>query len=279
MEKGLKNSHIEMILSHFLGLDKTRVFLLEDIPEDNIRDIEKVLNRLLSGEPIEYIINKADFYGREFYVDNRVLVPRNETELMVEKVLENIKKSEKKREKYDFFIDFGTGSCAMPISIFLNNNKKNINYFAVDISDKALEVAKKNAENYKANIKLKQSDLANYFLESLDELKGVKNVIITANLPYIKNRDFINMDQEVIFFEPSVALYGGEETGFELYEKLTQQLLELKEKLSIEKIVAFYEIGFDQYEVSKEFLEKKGLKFDYFKDFNNIYRTIKVEFI
>jgi methylase of polypeptide subunit release factors len=116
-------------------------------------------------------------------------------------------------------------------------------------------------------------------LENLDELKWVKNVIITANLPYIKNRDFINMDQEVIFFEPSVALYWWEETWFELYEKLTQQLLELKEKLSIEKIVAFYEIWFDQYEVSKEFLEKKGLKFDYFKDFNNIYRTIKVEFI
>jgi methylase of polypeptide subunit release factors len=98
-------------------------------------------------------------------------------------------------------------------------------------------------------------------------------------LPYIKNRDFINMDQEVIFYEPSVALYWWEETWFELYEKLTDQIIEFKSKLNLEKIVAFYEIWFDQYEISKDYLEKKGLKFDYFKDFNNIYRTIKVEFI
>jgi methylase of polypeptide subunit release factors len=79
-------------------------------------------------------------------------------------------------------------------------------------------------------------------------------------LPYIKNRDFINMDQEVIFYEPSVALYWWEETWFELYEKLTDQIIEFKSKLNLEKIVAFYEIWFDQYEISKDYLEKKKFK-------------------
>jgi len=275
LKKGLKKSHIEMVLSHFLFLDKTQIFLLEEILEDKINIIKIALNRVLWWEPIEYVLNKAEFYSREFYVDNQVLIPRNETELMTQKALENFNEE----KNYDTYIDIWTGSGAMPISIFLENNNEQLNAFAVDISPKAIKVAKKNIEDYKVNIKIHTSDLFNYFLDNIYLLDETKKLIITANLPYIKNRDFINMDQEVIFFEPSVALYWWEKTWFELYEELTNQIIELKSELNLEKLTVFYEIWFDQYEISREFLKKKDLKFDYFKDFNNIYRTIKIEFI
>jgi len=275
LEKGLKKSRIEIVLGHFLWLDKTQLFLLEEIPEDKIKSITEALDRVLWWEPIEYVINKAQFYGRDFYVDNRVLVPRDETELMTKKALEELDKE----KDYDTYIDIWTGSWVMPISVVLENKNNALNSFAVDVSPKALKVTKKNIEDYKLNIKTHESDLFFYFLYNAYLLEESKKILITANLPYIKNRDFINMDQEVIFYEPSVALYGWEETWFELYEKLTDQIIEFKSKLNLEKVVAFYEIWFDQYDISKDFLEKKGLKFDYFKDFNNIYRTIKVEFI
>lgn len=213
-----------------------------------------------------------EFYSIPLYIDNRVLIPRNDTEIMVDKVIKTIKTEV---EIYDA-IDVWTWSWAIIIAVCKNNDTIS-NYIWIDISQGALDVAKINIElhNLENKIKLINWDLLQTFLQN--EYKFVwKNIIITANLPYIKNWDFINMDKEVIQNEPHIALFWWENTWFEIYERLLEEIKLFKKKYSLEKVILFIEIWFDQYNYSKNFLEKLNLNFEYFKDLNNIYRIIKI---
>lgn len=127
----------------------------------------------------------------------------------------------------------------------------------VDNSSEALKVTEKNVEKFglKEKVHIVEADLLSGFSEAQVHPLS-KNLCMSANLPYIKNNDFENMARSVIDHEPDSALYGGEKTGFELYEKLIKQCFQLKNILSLENITLFIEIGFDQYEVSKSFLEE-----------------------
>ena len=223
-----------------------------------------------------------EFYSIPLYIDSRVLTPRNDTEILVNQVLKDINPLSSaspllEGTKGDFtLIDVWTWSSCIPIAIVKNSNIW-VSY-ALDISSDALDVASINIKKYSLEdkIKLKKSNLLEYFLNFNDKIL-TSNLIITANLPYIKNWDFDNMDKEVLMFEPHIALFWWEKTWFELYEKLINQIFLLKEKLNI-NITLFIEIWFDQYEYSKNYLEKIWLKFEYFKDYNNIYRVIKIYF-
>ncbi len=211
-----------------------------------------------------------EFYSLPFYVDKRVLIPRNDTEILVDNVLKDILES-------DLLIDVWTWSWAITIAINKNISLKET--FWLDISKDALEVAKINLEinNLSNKIKLINSDLLEVFINDKIKINN-KNIIITANLPYIKNWDFQNMDKEVLDNEPHIALFWWEITWFEMYEKLFNQIIMLKEKLNLNKIILFIEIWFDQYDYSKKYLSNLWLKFEYFKDLNNIYRVIKINF-
>lgn len=213
-----------------------------------------------------------EFYSIPLYTDNRVLIPRNDTEVMVDKVIKTIKTED---SIYDV-IDLWTWSWAIIISVCKNNDKIS-NYIWVDISQDALDVSKINLSlhNLENKIKLIKSDLLETFLQNVYSFVW-KNIIITANLPYIKNWDFINMDKEVLQNEPHIALFWWENTWFEIYERLLEQIKLFKQKYSLEKLILFIEIWFDQYDYSKDFLEKLNLNFEYFKDLNNIYRIIKI---
>ncbi|MDD5769378.1 MAG: peptide chain release factor N(5)-glutamine methyltransferase [Candidatus Gracilibacteria bacterium] len=226
-----------------------------------------------------------EFYSLPFYVDNRVLIPRNDTEILVEKAIKEIDLI----GKNIILIDVGTGSSCILTAILKNIRFDLINSFGLDISLDALEVAKINIEKHNLENKtiLLNSDLLEIFLNnysifpfSKGELEGVyenKTIIITANLPYIKDGDFENIDKNVLENEPHIALFGGEKTGFELYEKLIGQIFDLK-KIYKQNIILFIEIGFDQYYYSREFLQNLGLKFEYFKDLNGINRCVKIIF-
>lgn len=220
--------------------------------------------------------DNEEFYSLPFYVDHRVLVPRNDTEILVEKVLKHLK-NEPKSET--ILIDVGTGSSAIMTAVVKNSPISFVQVLWLDISTDALEVAKVNVEknNIQNQITLFHSDLLGAILSRNISLQPTKNIIITANLPYIKNGDFENMDSEVLENEPHIALFGWENTGFEMYEKLISQMNELKKIYSVNTIL-FIEIWFDQYEYSKEYLSSQWLKFEYFKDLNNIYRVIKIDF-
>jgi len=294
---GICENNILEILEKATGLNNSQLFLSEQIDDKYIEKIEELLGRVVSGEPIEYIIEKAEFYGLDFYVDSRVLVPRNDTEVMVEQVLENIPENA-------ILIDVWTWSSCIPISILKNLNKLDesriIKTYAIDISHKVLEVSKINIQKHYLDNKIIQinSDLLEKNpltplsggIESLSSPDkgnwGVSNIIITANLPYIKNWDFENMDEETVKFEPDLALYWWKKTGFELYEKLIFQI----QKLFIlplqggdvwktdRGVVLFIEIWFDQKEVAKNFLQKNNLQFEIFKDNWGVERCVKIYF-
>jgi release factor glutamine methyltransferase len=263
---------IEKIILKNTKLSKSNLFLLEEINED-LENIFLDFQKFKEWIPIEYILWHAEFYSLDFFVDNRVLIPRNDTEVMVIESLKEIK-------KLDNFtlIDVWTWSSCIPISILKNTSNKPKNTYVVDISEKALEVSKINLTKHFLENEVMQleSNLLSIFLEK--EFFLEKHLIITANLPYIKNEDLDNMDDWVFFFEPNIALFWWKETWFELYEKLISQIFELKSFCKIEKILLFIEIWFDQWEFSKKYLNNLWLKFEFFKDLWWIERMIKIEF-
>ncbi len=259
-----------MLLEKITDLDKVQLFLnLENLEVKYKSQLDEYISRYNSWEPIEYILEKAEFYWLDFFVDSRVLIPRNDTEIMVEQVLFYI------FEK-TILIDVWTGSSCIPISILNNLNKTNkskiIKTYVVDISKKALEVSSINIKKY--NLENNITQIESNLLSNLKLDNSAGCIIITANLPYIKNRDFENINKEVVKFEPDLALYWWEKTGFELYEKLVFQILELKNK----KTILFIEIGFDQKEIAISFFKKLKLKYEIFKDNKNINRCVKVYF-
>lgn len=269
---GISQKETSLILEKTLDISSTDVFLLETIDEKYISLLENMLFQRANWTPLEYIINRANFFSLDFFVDNRVLIPRNDTEILVEQVL-----SITDIHEYTL-IDVGTGSWAIPISILKNSNLPHA--LALDISPEALEVTKKNLQQHrlKQRLTIQQSNLLTALLDKKDSKIAEKNIIITANLPYIKNGDFANMSKETIQHEPHLALFGGQQTGFELYETLIFQIFELAKLYKIEKILLFIEIGFDQKEIAETFLQQQKLPFTIYKDNNWIERCVKIIF-
>lgn len=263
---------IEKIIRKITGLSKGQLFLLDEIEEKYIQGIQKAFNRLKNWEPLEYIINNAEFYSLDFYVDPNVLIPRNDTEIMVDKTLETILKFENIS-----LIDVWTWSWCIAISIIKNTEKIN-NCYVTDISRKVLEVAQKNIIKHELSKKIQtiKSNLLVKFIWNNDYILS-KNIVITANLPYVKTWDFENMSPETVKYEPELALYGWKNTWFELYEVLIKECLLLKKLNNIKNLFLFIEIWFDQKEYSEKYLIKAWLKHSYYKDNSWIDRCIKIE--
>jgi len=271
--------NINLIIQKITGLTKGQLFLNPKIDQKFNKEIDDSINRLKHWEPIEYIINNAEFYSLDFFIDNRVLIPRNDTEVMVDRAIESIIKYKKNIT----LMDVWTWSSCIAISILKNTDLVD-NTYVTDISKKALEVSKINIEMYDfwGRIKQIEWDLIKPLLTSPSQgrnsYKLNTNLVITANLPYIKNNDFWNMDKETIKYEPDTALYWWKKTGFELYEKLINQCIELKKKYDLNSIILFIEIGFDQKEICENYINKIWLKYEIFKDNSDIERCVKIEF-
>lgn len=271
----LTPSQIEGVLCRVMGITKEKLFTLKEISSKYIYEIQKAFYDIEHGQPEEYTLETANFYGRDFFVDERVLIPRNDTELLVEEVLKKINLQMYHPESM-IYIDVGTGSGCIPASIVLEMHPLKFHkVFALDISPEAIWVARENFSRYSLDqIDLRESNLLHGVFHE-ETLRG-KSLCITANLPYIKNGDHENMDKSVIAHEPNLALYGWEETGFELYEELIKQCFQIKEIYKVPHIHLFIEIGFDQYEHSQKFLQDLWLTFEYFADSANIQRVISI---
>ena len=252
----------ELILAHVLG--ESREYILahkdEDVSPEFIELFKKYTERAIEGEPVAYITNEKEFFGLNFYVDKRVLIPRPETEQIVERALDFI---ESEKESAPFrVLDVGTGSGNIAVSIGRNSHVEEV--LSVDIDAKALEVAKINVNQYSLEnkVQLAQSDL----LEAVSENEEFD--IIVANLPYIgevKNK-FVSASTEK--YEPHCALFGGE-SGVELYQKMFWQL---KEK-NVQFKMMIGEFGFAQKEIMEELLiENFGEKWKIEKDLAGIER-------
>lgn len=281
---GIAIKDIEIVLRKITGLSTSQLFLAQEISEEHIGEVRESFARLSRGEPIQYVVSSAEFMGKEFFVDERVLIPRDDTEVLVKTVLQTSPPIPfPQGEGSIVLIDVGTGSGIIPITLMWNMEPQISNCYAIDVSREALEVATVNVKKYglQDKIQLLEGDLLAPFLRPRPNplLHGGEvpaNMVITANLPYIKQDDFENMDTSVYTHEPRLALYGWPETGFELYERLILQCLQLQK--SSKRSTLFIEIGFDQFDIAIAYIKSQGLTFDYFRDTHNIVRVIQINF-
>lgn len=225
--------------------EKMIVFYEEELQEGKIKEYNNLLHKLVEGIPIQYIVNKQEFMGLTFYVDENVLIPQPDTEILVEEIL-NIYK-----EKACKILDLCTGSGAIAISLakYLSNAK----IVATDISMKAIQIAKLNAENnfIKNKITFIESDMFN-------NIKQADFDIIVSNPPYIKTSVIKNLNKQVRR-EPFIALDGGND-GLKFYKVIIENASRfLKEKGRL-----FLEIGYDQRDEVMELLKKNN-------NYDNIY--------
>ncbi len=198
-------------------------------------ELEEGLKKLKEGIPVQYIIGNVNFYGNTLKVNKNVLIPRFETELLVEKTINYVKKQFK--NKIDI-LDIGCGSGAIGITL---KKALNSNVLCTDISKKALEVAKENAKLNKIDITFRQSDIYENIKEKFD--------LIISNPPYIAKNEKI--DEIVLKNEPEIALFA-ENEGLEFYEKILENA---KYHIKENAIIAF-EIGMLQGKKVKEIAQK-----------------------
>jgi len=278
----MKNNHTiplleqELILAHIL--QKSREYILTH-PETPLNKAQKAkfksfINRRKNHEPLAYILGHKEFYGLDFKVDKNTLVPRPETELLVEGVI-------KLSPKNTNIIDVGTGSGNIIISIAHNIERiahNKIKFFAIDISAKALSIAKYNARKNKVDKKIEfiKSDL----LKNKKLLNKIKdeNLIIIANLPYLSEKIYEHTLPDVKNFEPKSALLSGA-YGLDHYEKLLAQIEILKINCSMLHISCFLEISPEQ-KIKIEKLARKYFsecKINFIKDLSGRWRVAKLE--
>ncbi|WP_187646793.1 peptide chain release factor N(5)-glutamine methyltransferase [Nitrosophilus labii] len=235
----------EILLSNILKQDRVYLHLHnEEVLEEKLLNIFlKDIEKRAQNYPVEYITKRVSFYSEEFYIEEGVLIPRPETELLIDKVLENVNLDEKVT-----VAEIGVGSGV--ISIILAKKLKNARFIATDISKKAIEVTKINLKNHSVEerVDLRNCSLLDCVEEKVD--------IIVSNPPYIA-KDF-KLDKNVLF-EPEEALFGGER-GDELLKRIIDIALLKEAKLLI------CEMGYDQKESLKRYCEKKGLKPKFYKD-------------
>ena len=229
----------ELIMMFVTGFSKVKLFtennyMLSEKEKDSFLNL---IDTRANGKPIQYILGKCEFMSLPFYVNENVLIPRNDTEILVEEILNYIKN----KQDVETIFDMCTGSGCIPISILklTENVSKNIFAYASDISEKALETAVENAKlnGVEKRIEFIKSDL----FQNIEKNIYGKVDIFISNPPYIKTKEIDTLMREVKNFEPKNALDGGND-GLDFYKNIVQ---EANVFLKHGGILAF-EIGFDQ---------------------------------
>ncbi len=242
-QKNINNAELDIRILLKYASKKNNEMILSNLNLDNI-DIVKFksyLQKRINRQPVAKIINNKSFWKNDFYVNNYVLDPRPETELIIEEVL-NIYKNKNIKLK---ILDIGTGSGCIAIS--LAKEFKNASITAIDISKEALEVAKKNLKihNCSNQIELKKIDFKNI---------NSKFDLIVSNPPYLTNDQFKNTDPEVKNFEPKLALVGGDD-GLQFYREYSNNI-----KYLMNNSAYFVcEIGINQRKDCEQIFQNSGL--------------------
>ena len=233
---------VEILLSE--AIKKNREYLIinckKKVKNKNIKLFKKMLHKRKKGEPIAYILNKKEFWRNNFYVDKNVLIPRPDTEVLVEEVLKlfniNLKLN---------VLDIGTGSGCILLSIL--KERKNFYGTGIDISKKAIKVAIFNAKMHQL------SNRVDFYHSDVDKFLFGKYDLIISNPPYIKKMDLKYLDKDIKAYEPTQAIDGGK-CGFSKIEKVVNKASTLIKKNG--KFVL--EIGFDQKNKTLGILKNNG---------------------
>ena len=224
------------------GFDRfqQRRFAHQELLISDEEELKEIIEELKTGKPYQQILGHTEFYGKKFFVDENVLIPRPETEELVELAKIEIQNLKSKIQNLKL-LDVGTGSGIIPIT--LKKHLPNAEISAIDISEKALEIAKKNAEFHQANIQFIQQDYLNTKLEENYD-------IIISNPPYIGIEENIEIEDSVKGFEPNIALFSPTSDALIFYKKIAKDgekylnengmiFLEINQKLGKETLELF----------------------------------------
>ena len=243
LNNSIKSATIDSEILMCSVLKKSRehliINILDKIEDDKINIFDELVERRKKHEPIAYILKKKDFWKSTFYVDKNVLIPRPDTEILIEEILSNYCKNQKLS-----ILDIGTGSGCIIISIL--KDRPNFKGIAIDVCKNALKIAKYNAKMHQLENRIK------FYKSSVDNFFKGKYDLIISNPPYINKFNLKYLEKDVIGFEPSLALEGGID-GFTVLKKVikkSSRLLKIGGKLVLE-------IGFDQKFKIKELLKKE----------------------
>ncbi len=230
----------ELFMAEVLGVSRLEILTdgLREIDEDSRKRFNELIHRRGMGEPYAYIVGKKEFMGLEFSVGPGILIPRPDTEILVETVLGAVKKNAAVAE-------VGIGSGCISVSLAKYGEMR---CFGTDISQIAVDTARKNAER---NGVLEKTE---FFLG--DIFKGLPDMrfdAVVSNPPYIRKKDMDNLMRDVKEFEPRSALYGGED-GLDFYRIITRESLGILNNGGF----IFYEIGYDEADGVKDILGQNG---------------------
>jgi len=248
----------ELLLSKSLKKPREEILinLKENLNEKVLVDFNNYLIRRSKNEPIAYLLGEKEFWSRKFFVNKDTLIPRPETELLVDKLVSLFKK------KRMTILDIGTGTGCIIISLLIE--LKNSTGMAIDISKEAITVAKKNSNKFNL------SDRIKFLHKSFKEFYGKKFDLIVSNPPYIKRKDIKNLSDDIKKFEPKMALDGGKD-GLDLIKKI---IYKSKKILKINGTLAL-EIGNEQInKVSKILIDNKFRISCVIKDYGNNVRCV-----
>lgn len=252
------SSFFKLLIDKYLGLNSVDLIVKPDL-NLKINELELLLaarERLFNNEPIQYILGETEFYGYKFTVTPDVLIPRPETEELVEWILSDLKNAKNQRNT---ILDIGTGSGCIAVSLAKNRPEDSVS--ALDISNKALQLAEHNAEMNTVKLHLLEHDILN--LEQLPQNYSV----IVSNPPYVRNLEKAEMHANVLRFEPDQALFVEDDNPLIFYKKISELAyesleeggflyFEINEYLSEETLSLVKFTGFSNVELRKDFADK-----------------------
>ena len=246
----------QLLITGALNMSVTDYILKDrnEISNEKAIEIKECAKRILSGEPLQYVVGMTEFMSLKFHVEEGVLIPRPDTETLVEKAIEVI------GDKALSVLDIGTGSGCVSISIA--NYCKNANVYSLDISDKAISIAKDNA--IRNNVKIN-------FIECniLEQVPKGSYDLIVSNPPYIPSEVIEGLDSNVKDYEPRLALDGGYD-GLDFYKRIT----DIAPSILNKEGALVYEVGHDQAQDVKKLMEKDFKNISIIKDLCGINRVV-----
>jgi len=255
-----------ILAEHVFKSTKSEIHLNfnNNIPIEKLLDFNNCLSELKQSKPIQYVIGESSFFDLNFIVNENVLIPRQETEELVNLII-NDKLNSKSRLK---ILDIGTGSGCIAISLSTNISKAEV--FACDISEKALEVAKNNAVRNNCNVSFFKLDIANCENYKVNE----KFDIIVSNPPYVIKDQKSAMQKNVLDYEPHIALFAPDDSPLFFYDKI----LQFAEKYLVSGGWIYFEINEIYHSQIEELISKFNYKnIEIVKDINDKFRMAKAQ--
>ena len=252
----------EIVLSNLLKKQRENLIINDDekVSQHIINSFNKLIVRRSTKEPLAYIFKNREFWSKNFFVNRNTLIPKPETELLCENVIKIFKNNN------PYILDVGTGTGCILLSIL--SEIKKAKGIGIDISKKAITVAKKNSNNFGLNKRAK------FFMSSLDDVNNHKFDLIVSNPPYIKTSDIKNLSDDIRKFEPKIALDGGKD-GLDVIKKVIYKSKTILKKLGLLAL----EIGYGQHYKVSQILKKQGFKEELLvKDYRDNTRCILAKF-